>query len=187
MRDAVHALKFRGERAVAGPLGRAMAARAAAEGLRADVATWVPLARRSLRKRGHDQARLLAEAAAATLAIPAVRLLVRPHEGPDLGRAGKEAHTVAGRRLGFAPIRTLGGQRVCLVDDVVTSGVTAAACALALETAGAGGVSVLCAGLAGLPSLARACPERTFARLVAGEPHLSVDPEAPYRERPAWK
>ena len=63
VREALLRFNFRGGSALAEPLGEVLA-RCAAEQFSGefDTVTWVPVSRKRLKKRGYDQARLLAEA-----------------------------------------------------------------------------------------------------------------------------
>jgi predicted amidophosphoribosyltransferase len=132
-RRAVHRLKFSGWRDVAGALSAAITA---CDDLPpVDVITWVPLARRRLAERGYDQARALAAGLGRRTGIPVVRLLRRARStGPQARRGGAERR--AAMRGSFDATRTA-PERILLVDDVLTTGATAAACAHALATAGA--------------------------------------------------
>ena len=110
---------------------------------RPDAVAWVPLSRRRLASRGYDQARALASAVAPRLGTMTVRVLRRVGDaGPQARRGGAE------RRLAmrgvFAATRPVSG-RILLVDDVLTTGATAAACAEALRAAGASDVALLTA------------------------------------------
>jgi competence protein ComFC len=110
------------------------------------VLTWVPLGRRRRRERGYDQAEVLAKAVGRLTGISAVPLLRRETEtAPQARRSGAERRlALAGafRAAGAAPAR------VVLVDDVLTSGATAAECARTLIEAGALEVGVLTAARA---------------------------------------
>jgi len=132
-RRAVHRLKFSGWRDVAGALSAAITA---CDDLPpVDVITWVPLARRRLAERGYDQARALAAGLGRRTGIPVVRLLRRARStGPQARRGGAERR--AAMRGTFDATRAA-PERILLVDDVLTTGATAAACAQALATAGA--------------------------------------------------
>jgi ComF family protein len=132
-RRAVHRLKFSGWRDVAGALSSAIIA---CDDLPpVDVITWVPLARRRLAERGYDQARALAVGLGRRTGLPVVRLLRRARStGPQARRSGAERR--AAMRGSFDATRA-SPERILLVDDVLTTGATAAACARALATAGA--------------------------------------------------
>jgi ComF family protein len=146
--DAVHALKYGGRAAVAGPLGAWLAgqvtlsaARCAASAPTSVVA--VPLARRRRIERGYDQAALLADAVSRALRLPLRRAVVRRvrETPPQVGRSRAERlRNVAGA---FGAARALRGEHLVLVDDVVTTGATASACASALREAGAASITVL--------------------------------------------
>jgi ComF family protein len=171
-RGAIHRLKFSGWRGVGEALASAMAA--VADPAAADVVTWVPLGRRRLGERGYDQARVLAEAVGRRLGRPSARLLRRrTPAGPQARRTGAERRTALlgafeptdGRVLG-----SIGTTRVLLVDDVLTTGATAAACADALVAGGAREVRVLVAARAFDPSAYTRTGSRPGLWLPGGAP-----------------
>ena len=136
-------LKYRNARAALPFLADAMAS--LVERARVDVVTWAPTTAVRRRRRGFDQAELLARAVAARLRLPCRPLLRRLPGPPQTGRP------LAGRHAGpsFEPARrwpapALPG-RVLVVDDVVTTGSTVSAAAAALRRAGATEVSVVAA------------------------------------------
>jgi predicted amidophosphoribosyltransferase len=144
-RAAIHRLKFSGWRSVASALADAMVAAGAPA---ADAVTWVPLARRRLAERGYDQARALAIAVGARLDLPVVRLTRRAvATAPQARRPGEERRKAM--RGAFEPLAHPSiPARVLLVDDVLTTGATAAACAEALTTSGVRDVALLTAARA---------------------------------------
>jgi len=119
--------------------------------------TWVPLAARRRRERGYDQAEVLALAVRAMTGWPARALLRRAVEtAPQARRAGLERRRAL--RGAFVAVGPVEAARVVLVDDVLTSGATAAECATVLRGAGAAEVIVLTAAR----SLGGAIPARCY-------------------------
>jgi ComF family protein len=108
----------------------------------------VPLHRWRLWRRGYNQSALLArEVARQRGAKLEVDLLARRKPTPTLGGLGAKARTRA--LSGAIAVNTgrhhlLKGRRVVLVDDVLTSGATSAACVSALKRAGAEKVVIAC-------------------------------------------
>ena len=144
VRSALHAIKYGGEQRVAEPLGRAVARRWAAVGVGAELVMHVPVHRDRERQRGYDQAALIARHAADQLRLPFAPVLTRARATTaqfDLDRRDRATNVrdafVVDPRGGLA----VRGRWVLLVDDVVTTGATLAACATALAAAGALGVS----------------------------------------------
>ena len=145
-RRALHALKYDGERRLARPLGAAVARRWGRAGVAGEALVPVPASPDRVRERGYDQARLLAEEAARRLRLPVLPIVERTRRTTaqfDLDRAGRAANlggafAVAAQRRG-----AVAGGWLVLVDDVVTTGATLAACAQALLDAGALAVSAV--------------------------------------------
>lgn len=146
VRDALHALKYRGERRLVAPLAVALADRWRTAGTPVDRIAAVPVHRSRRRQRGFDQAEELAEALGAALGIPVVRALERTGRTAALhgqDRSGR-ARTVEGvfrvRPRASGAIR---GRRILLVDDIVTTGATLSGCACVLLDAGARSVAAI--------------------------------------------
>lgn len=141
-RSLVLDLKLRGDRGAAPPLVRGLVRAVAATGLSADVLTWVPGRPRENRRRGLDHAGILASQLGRSLGLPVVPLLRRSAERPDQTSLGA-AERWSNLQGAFAA-RSCHGS-IGLVDDLVTTGATAASCAGALRQAGAAGIEVLAA------------------------------------------
>jgi predicted amidophosphoribosyltransferase len=136
-RELVRALKYRGAERLAGALAAQMAANAP-EGLLEGVLVPVPLHPARLRRRGYNQARLLAAALAERSGLELGDCLDRRGGEPPLaGRPRPERIALAGGGIAMRPDAGPPPDRVLLVDDVVTTGSTIAACAGALRSAGA--------------------------------------------------
>jgi predicted amidophosphoribosyltransferase len=89
-------------------------------------------------RRGFNPARELADELAKTLGLPLLDSVLRKRRlgGPAIkGLAARERWAGAGRSI--ACRRMVSGAKLLLVDDVLTTGATAAACAVALRDAGA--------------------------------------------------
>ena len=144
LRDALHAFKFDGKRALARPLAELLLEQCG-DDVPADVDALipVPLSRARERERGFNQAALLAERLAARLGRrTAANWLtrVRPTASQsDLGAAERRANV----RGAFAASSRAFGRHVVVVDDVLTTGATVAECCRVLRVAGARVVGVL--------------------------------------------
>jgi predicted amidophosphoribosyltransferase len=136
-RALVTGLKLANERSSLGPLAAAMAALVDPASSGVDAVTWAPTTTGRRRRRGFDQAELLARAVATELGLPVRRLLDR--RGPAVTGSGREER--AERAAFEASARSSGG--VLVVDDVRTTGATLSAAARALTAAGAASVAGL--------------------------------------------
>ena len=110
-----------------------------------DLIAWAPLGRKRLRRRGYDQARLLAECLSSLFEIPCPQLLVKTVENPPQSgtkTAEQRRANVSGIYRVTDPV-LVRDQRVLLVDDIVTTGATLSECARVLKSAGAKSVSAV--------------------------------------------
>ena len=150
VRASFHRFKFKGRSGYAQVYGR-LTAQCVRDHLsgRYDLITWVPLSPERLKKRGYDQAMLLACATALELGDVAVETLrkVRDAEAQSglAGGAGARRANVLGAYQAADP-ELVAGRRVLLIDDVITTGATISECARILRTVGAR--EVVCATLA---------------------------------------
>jgi len=140
--DAIHRLKYRGRREVAGELGALVASSCRHLVDAADVIAPISLHPSRRRERGFDQALLLARAIARQAGRPLRPDLVRrTRETPrQVGRDRDERERNLAGAFEASPAK---GLVVALVDDVVTTGATARAAARAVLDAGAARVVVV--------------------------------------------
>jgi predicted amidophosphoribosyltransferase len=138
----VRALKFGGRAAIADAMAAQLAAHAPPELLRVEVVP-VPVHPAHRRRRGIDHADALAAALARRSGLPLRRCLVRQGDArPQVGSDRRERLRGPGGSI-VAGAATTAPRAALLVDDVVTTGATIAACAKALRTAGCGQVSAV--------------------------------------------
>jgi ComF family protein len=141
LRELIHLYKYGRVKTLARPLGALLAAALPREEC-FDAVTPVPLHWRRQWQRGFNQSELLARTIARRCGVPVIHALKRVR--PTVAQAGLSN---TGRRrnvaAAFRPRRAVEGKRILLIDDVMTTGSTAAACALALKRAGAAKVALL--------------------------------------------
>lgn len=139
--EVVQALKFKNRRSVLGPLVDALSAVLTDE---VDAIVAVPGHPVRVRERGVDIPAVMARRLSRRLGVPTAEPLLRVDDGSQTGRDRFERLSIEFRAVRSAP------SRVLLVDDVITTGATAVACAEALRVAGS--TSIDFAALAATPA-----------------------------------
>lgn len=147
VREALHAFKFGGRRALAAPLGDLLAAPGpgALPESAPDLLLPVPLHPRRRRERGFNQSLLLARRVGRAWSLPVrsdiLRRTAATTPQTDLSAQARSANV----RGAFALRRPelVAGRHVVLVDDILTTGATVGECARVLREAGAATVGVL--------------------------------------------
>ncbi len=149
-RQSLLRYKFRGRSAYSRVYGRLLAQRIAeALGGAFDLVSFVPVSPRRRAVRGYDQAELLARETAKVFGVRPLRTLRKPRQNrtqSELHGLSQRAANVRGVYRAVRPER-FAGQRILLIDDIVTTGATLSEAARTLRAAGAAGV--VCAALAG--------------------------------------
>lgn len=149
IRDALHQLKYSGERRLAVPLGDAIARRWSRAGAGGDLMVPVPVHRDRAAQRGYDQAVLLTNAASRALGLPMIDAIERWQATVAQFQLDRRARATNVERA-FRPrsrhaLDVVRGRWIVLVDDVMTTGATLSACATVLLDGGAIGVSAITA------------------------------------------
>lgn len=143
LREWIHLYKYGGIRTLARPLGDLLS-RALPRDEALDAIIPVPLHWRRQWQRGFNQSELLARGLGRRLGLPVRRALRRvraTQTQAGLSHSNRRQNVAQAFRLRRAV--SVAGQRILLIDDVMTTGSTAAACALTLKRAGAARVVLL--------------------------------------------
>jgi ComF family protein len=147
LRKLIQLFKYGRIQTLSKPLGRLLA-RALPREQNFDVIVPMPLHWRKRWQRGFNQAELLAREIGKRTHVPVENALrrVRPTESQAGLTSAKRRKNVSGAFQAWRTtknLKAIGGQRVLLIDDVMTTGATAASCARALKRAGARHVTLL--------------------------------------------
>ncbi|MGZ5917822.1 MAG: ComF family protein [Methyloceanibacter sp.] len=151
MRTLVHDLKFHDRHDARRLFGRWLAGGGAELLVDADALVPVPLTRARLLSRRFNQSAILAHEVARITGIkvePLALLRVRASK-PQVGLSREQRRQNVAGAFAVAPGReaAIAGAKLVLVDDVITTGATAGACARVLKRAGAARVDVLALAL----------------------------------------
>ncbi len=133
---AIYALKYANNRAVGKVLARQLAEMLSSN---FDLVTPVPSDGATRRRRGYNQAQIIAQTVAGQLNVPYSNLLMRTTHIPQVGKNRTER--LAQIKGNFRTYYDLTDLRILLVDDVTTTGATLGECARVLRQAGAKTVS----------------------------------------------
>ena len=143
LREWIHLYKYGRIKTLAGPLGQLLAA-ALPGNETFDAIVPVPLHWLRQWRRGFNQSEILARGLGRRLGIPVISALRRSRSTEvqaglsNTARRQNVSQAFRGRRW-----RPVAGKSILLIDDVMTTGSTAAACARALKRAGAARVTLV--------------------------------------------
>jgi ComF family protein len=160
MRTLVHQLKYADRHDARTLFARWLAAAARDLGHGPDLIVPVPLARLKLLARHFNQAAVLAAALAPELGVPMEPMLLRrtrwTRSQVGMTRAERQRNIAGAFSVAPRLRARIEGRNVLLVDDVITTGATANACARVLKRAGAARVDVVALALVTNEALAMA-------------------------------
>jgi ComF family protein len=140
VRERILALKYKGRRGMSLPLGKLAAAVWLDSGMEADLIVPVPLYSSRRHRRGYNQCDLIGKILSEETNVPiAWNVLSRVRETAvqhSLSLAEREENVVGAFAAG-EDIERIAGQRIILLDDIITSGATMRNCARVLLDNGA--------------------------------------------------
>lgn len=149
VRTAIHGYKFRGKRGRCRVFGKIVAQAVHDSDFvgEIDLISFPSVSKKRLRKRGYDQAELLARVVGRELNLPVIRTVNKAHRPAQSGLSdpAQRRANLLGAYTAVDP-QKFAGKTLLLVDDVLTSGATLSECAKTLRLAGA--ERVFCATLA---------------------------------------
>lgn len=156
LRDALHALKYEGERRMGDVLGRLLAEKVLEKEWKIDIIIPVPLHSLRLAERGYNQANEIAKTLAieigSRLASDALDKVRATTSQVELSAVDRQRNVEGAFKVAESYQQHLQDQIILLVDDVCTTGSTLMECAAALRDAGVAKVYVATVTRAGSTS-----------------------------------
>ena len=137
----VHRLKYGNAKYLANTLSQYLLDVLLLADWKADCITFVPIHKSRKRRRGYNQAEILAKALSERVNLPCVNLLEKSVKTPNQAKLNR-AERLENIKNSFSALQKP-PEHVILVDDVMTTGSTAAECSRVLKRAGAKVVYVL--------------------------------------------
>lgn len=145
-RQLVHDFKYKDKPYLGRKMAEIMFDRIEQENLAIDLLVPVPMNKKKERKRGYNQAGILAQALAGHMKLPCIKCLVRVADTEAMSSLGAEdrKENIKGAfslQKGFDSF--IKGKTVLLIDDIFTTGSTVDACSDVLSEAGVDKIYVL--------------------------------------------
>lgn len=147
VRRAMLAYKFGGLKYISAAFARLMADKAVRENISFDTVTYVPLTPKDQRKRGYNQTKLIAEKFCDILNLPPPEMLLKKTIQTEKQEKLDYKKRAVNLKGSFSAINKeeIKSKQILLIDDVLTTGMTASECAKTLKKAGAAKVFALTA------------------------------------------
>lgn len=137
VKELIYSLKYSNTIDASYPLARLIAQRLGDPTRHYDLMTWVPASSRRFRQRGYNQAAKITIELAAMTGLPYRELLYRRGSTRQVGSGRSKRLQQLSGQIYVNSNQTIKGQRVLLIDDVVTTGGTLSECARVLYEDGA--------------------------------------------------
>jgi len=148
VKDTILALKFYSHPAYAGAFTDALCDMLSKYiDISYDAVTWIPISKKRLRKRGYDQAELIAAKLAEKLNLPLLRTLVKVRDNRQqstLDAAARKGNVIGVYNLYNKNTSDIKGLNILLMDDIITTGSTMSEAAKILKTAEPANVTGIC-------------------------------------------
>lgn len=145
-RKSFHRFKFEGKKYLGKPMARLIFELVKEKSITADVITFVPMTAEQKRHRGYNQSEVIAKELSRLMGVELCEVLAKLRQNEVQSTLGAEARSENVK--GVFSAEALDGERVLLVDDLVTTGATLCACTKVLKGAGAGEIVAVCAASA---------------------------------------
>lgn len=134
----VYKLKYEGKKYLAEYMAKYLSDLIVLRNIDFDIVTFVPVCKKRKRRRGYNQAELLANSVALDMKVECVELMQRVKETPSQVELSfkdrleniKDAFVITDKNL-------VKGKTILVIDDVLTTGATLNECAKVLKKAGA--------------------------------------------------
>lgn len=133
MQDLIYGFKYYGNREIASFVAQNIITRLPK--VKFDCITYVPATGKSQRKRGYNQAELLARHVAKQNGLPLKPALLRLRHTDQIGLG--RAQRFESVKDNFVARGKFEGKNILIVDDVITTGATLSECASVLKASGA--------------------------------------------------
>ena len=145
VRDSFLRYKFYGFVSYAETYSKLLAACIEEQSIECDLVTWVPLSRKRKKKRGYDQAELLAEGISSLLGLDCKKILYKNREtkAQSLTNDHKERKQNVKGVYSLKDGERIEGKKILLIDDIVTTGATLSECGAVLIKEGAASVAAV--------------------------------------------
>lgn len=146
MMELILRLKYKGDFRAGEAIAIYMTSLIKNKGIQFDIITYIPMTKKSLKKRGYNQSEYLASKIGEMVNKPVIHSLIKVKETKDqIGLSGNERWNNVDGSFRIINKNDVKNKKILLVDDVVTTGATAFCCSCELIKNESGKITILTA------------------------------------------